>query len=87
MNGEHLKEICTKKYFYISTGKDCGASPSVANSSTVTTNTLYEGTSTYSCDQGYEEIAGNTVLKCDTDGNWIGTTPQCDSKSFMTMDV
>ena len=68
-------------YIYsISTGKDCGATPRVANSSVLTTNTLYQGTSTYSCDQGYEETAGNTVLTCGTDGNWRGTTPQCDSK-------
>ena len=65
--------------FITSKGKDCGIAPTVANSSRVTTNTLYQGTSTYSCDQGYEETAGNTVLTCGTDGTWNGTTPQCDS--------
>ena len=64
----------------MSKGKDCGATPTVLNSSVVTTNTLYQGTSTYACDTGYDETAGNNVLTCDTDGNWNGTTPQCDSK-------
>ena len=61
-------------------GKDCGATPTVTNSSVLTTNTLYQGTSTYSCDTGYEETAGNTVLTCGSDASWRGTTPQCDSK-------
>ncbi len=37
---------------------------------------------TYSCNEGYEPLGGNTVSFCQTDGEWSAVSLACQSKQI-----
>ena len=45
-------------------------------------NTLYNSTATYSCEDGYS-LVGVPVRTCLSSGNWSGDTPSCQIGSIV----
>ena len=44
-------------------------------------STRYQGIAQYECNTGYE-LVGEDVRKCQINGHWSGTPPQCIGKFF-----
>ncbi|XP_038054938.1 CUB and sushi domain-containing protein 3-like [Patiria miniata] len=77
---------------------DCGPLPVYPFVTPVTTQTVFETSVTFQCDDNYQFANGATPFKtCDADGQWVGTDPVCElstcpplakySKAIQSTDV
>ncbi|KAH9495234.1 hypothetical protein Btru_015790 [Bulinus truncatus] len=57
--------------------KDCGPPPMSNGTKVVYRSTLYESMSVYFCETGFEQVTGDDVCTCDSDGRWTGTPLTC----------
>ena len=56
---------------------DCNDPPLIKHGDRKFSETLYEATADYFCDEGYY-LAGQRTLTCGTSGQWEGAIPVCD---------
>ena len=64
----------------------CGPPPMISNGSSGTpTSMMFEGSVTYSCENGYE-LSGSAMVTCEASGNW-STLPSCRGKFITIMPL
>ncbi|CAI8036467.1 Sushi, von Willebrand factor type A, EGF and pentraxin domain-containing protein 1 [Geodia barretti] len=55
---------------------DCGSLTDPVNGAVTVTNTTFNSTATYSCNDGYS-LVGDTTITCLASGLWSGDEPTC----------
>ena len=59
----------------------CGNLTDPRNGHVKVESTRYQGIAKYECSSGYE-LLGQDVRTCQISGQWSGTHPQCNGKSY-----
>ena len=58
------------------TDVDCGSLTDPVNGAVTVTNTTFNSTATYSCNDGYS-LVGDTTITCLASASWSGGEPTC----------
>ena len=65
---------------------DCGSLMDPVNGAVSLTNTTYNSTATYSCNDGFN-LVGDTTRTCLASGNWSDSAPTCEGNCKAVQNV
>ena len=72
--------VCKSQYILeksiLHIGVDCGTLVDPTNGLVAVTDTIFNSTATYSCNNGYN-LVGDTTRTCLASGSWSDTAPTC----------
>ncbi len=66
-------------------GVDCGTPTTPAHGDVTYNSTVYEAGSLFTCNKGYEVIAGTTYRFCTENGTWSGSNVTC-SREYLAIE-